>query len=127
MSHIPVTYHKLRISALESPQKQVRLSPFPSPPCPDRSLLHPPPLPPQPLLQLSPDSLQYEQGKVGAVRDGSVSESSVCVMEYRTNILTSKGLCRRGGVATATRVEAVGKVVGFGHLLLRHLEASISS
>lgn len=46
--------------------------------------------PPQTLLQFSSDSLQYEQGKVGAVPDGGVSESSVSAMEYLTRILTSK-------------------------------------
>ncbi|KAL7616445.1 hypothetical protein Lser_V15G01990 [Lactuca serriola] len=47
--------------------------------------------PPQPLLQFSFDSLQYEQGKVGAVPDGRVSDSPpVGAMEYLTNILTSK-------------------------------------
>ncbi|CAI9268005.1 unnamed protein product [Lactuca saligna] len=45
----------------------------------------------QPLLQFSFDSLQYEQGKVGAVPDGRVSDSPpVGAMEYLTNILTSK-------------------------------------
>ncbi|PWA78572.1 threonine dehydratase biosynthetic protein [Artemisia annua] len=42
------------------------------------------------LPQFSPDSLQYEQGKVGAVPDGRISESSVGAMEYLTSILTSK-------------------------------------
>ncbi|KAJ0735997.1 putative threonine ammonia-lyase [Helianthus annuus] len=46
--------------------------------------------PPQTLLQFSPDSLQYEQGKVGAVPDGGVSESSVGAMEYLTRILKSR-------------------------------------
>lgn len=47
--------------------------------------------PSQPLLQFSFDSLQYEQGKVGAVPDGRVSDSPpVGAMEYLTNILTSK-------------------------------------
>ncbi|PWA64203.1 threonine dehydratase biosynthetic protein [Artemisia annua] len=40
--------------------------------------------------KFSPDSLQYEQGKVGAVPDGRVSESSACAMEYLTSMLTSK-------------------------------------
>nr|XP_043610613.1 threonine dehydratase 1 biosynthetic, chloroplastic-like [Erigeron canadensis] len=50
----------------------------------------PPPV--LPLLEFSPDSLQYEQGKVGAVPDGSLSSesSSVGAMEYLTGILTSK-------------------------------------
>ncbi|KAJ9559011.1 hypothetical protein OSB04_013625 [Centaurea solstitialis] len=42
------------------------------------------------LLEFSPDSLQYEQGMVGAVPDGGVSESAVGPMEYLTGILTSK-------------------------------------
>ncbi|GJY85992.1 threonine dehydratase biosynthetic protein [Tanacetum coccineum] len=42
------------------------------------------------LPQFSPDSLQYEQGKVGAVPDGRVCESSVGAMWYLTSILTSK-------------------------------------
>ncbi|PWA74779.1 threonine dehydratase biosynthetic protein [Artemisia annua] len=42
------------------------------------------------LPQFSPDSLRYEQGKVGAVQDGRVSESLVGAMEYLTSILTSK-------------------------------------
>ncbi|KVH99936.1 hypothetical protein Ccrd_021827 [Cynara cardunculus var. scolymus] len=50
----------------------------------------PAPPPPQTLLEFSPDSLQYEQGMVGAVPDGGVSESSVGPMEYLTGILTSK-------------------------------------
>ncbi|KAI3696712.1 hypothetical protein L6452_29212 [Arctium lappa] len=48
------------------------------------------PTPPQTLLEFSPDSLQYEQGMVGAVPDGVVSESSVGPIEYLTGILTSK-------------------------------------
>nr|GEV66982.1 threonine dehydratase biosynthetic, chloroplastic-like [Tanacetum cinerariifolium] len=42
------------------------------------------------LPQFSPDSLRYEQGKVGAVPDGRVCESSVGAMGYLTSILTSK-------------------------------------
>lgn len=45
---------------------------------------------PQTLLRFSSDALQYEQGKVGAVPDGGVSESPVSAMEYLTSILTSK-------------------------------------
>ncbi|XP_071719382.1 threonine dehydratase 1 biosynthetic, chloroplastic-like [Rutidosis leptorrhynchoides] len=44
----------------------------------------------KPLLEFSSDSLQYEQGKVGAVPDGIVSKSSVSAMEYLVRILTSK-------------------------------------
>ncbi|KAJ0793929.1 putative threonine ammonia-lyase [Helianthus annuus] len=47
--------------------------------------------PPQPLLQFSPNSLQYEEGEVVGVQyGGGVSESSVGAMEYLTNILMSK-------------------------------------
>ncbi|KAF5823705.1 putative threonine ammonia-lyase [Helianthus annuus] len=47
--------------------------------------------PPQPLLQFSPNSLQYEEGEVvGVSYGGGVSESSIGAMEYLTNILMSK-------------------------------------
>ncbi|PWA68842.1 threonine dehydratase biosynthetic protein [Artemisia annua] len=42
------------------------------------------------LLEYSPESLQYEQGMLGAVPDGSVMDSPVSAMEYLTGILTSK-------------------------------------
>nr|GEZ04937.1 threonine dehydratase biosynthetic, chloroplastic-like [Tanacetum cinerariifolium] len=42
------------------------------------------------LLEYSPDSLQYEQGMLGAVPDGGVVDSPVSAMEYLTGILTSK-------------------------------------
>nr|XP_043611987.1 threonine dehydratase 1 biosynthetic, chloroplastic-like [Erigeron canadensis] len=42
------------------------------------------------LLQFSPDSLQYEQGMVGAVPDGCVCDSPIGAMEYLTGILTTK-------------------------------------
>ncbi|PWA39817.1 threonine dehydratase biosynthetic protein [Artemisia annua] len=45
---------------------------------------------PQTLPRVSPYSLQYEQGKVGAVPDGGVSKTSISAMEYLTSILTSK-------------------------------------
>ncbi|KAK2965372.1 hypothetical protein RJ640_024114 [Escallonia rubra] len=49
------------------------------------------PLPnPPTLLLVSPDSLQYEQGKVGAVPDRVATEGDVSAMEYLTSILVSK-------------------------------------
>ncbi|XP_076921785.1 threonine dehydratase biosynthetic, chloroplastic-like [Bidens hawaiensis] len=54
------------------------------------SIAAPPPPPPQPILEVSSHTLQYEEGKVGAVPQGVVSESSVGAMDYLMSILTSK-------------------------------------
>ncbi|KAA8518652.1 hypothetical protein F0562_016126 [Nyssa sinensis] len=43
-----------------------------------------------PLLRVSPDSLQYEPGKLGAVPDRTVTDGVLSAMEYLTNILSSK-------------------------------------
>nr|XP_043611988.1 threonine dehydratase 1 biosynthetic, chloroplastic-like [Erigeron canadensis] len=42
------------------------------------------------LPQFSPNSLKYEQGKVGAVPDGVSESSPISAMKYLTDILTSK-------------------------------------
>lgn len=58
------------------------------------SILAPTPPPPQPLKRVSPDSLQYPSGYLGAVPDRTGSDGDgggiISAMEYLTNILSSK-------------------------------------
>ncbi|KAK3005660.1 hypothetical protein RJ639_015728 [Escallonia herrerae] len=53
-------------------------------------LLRSPSSSPPPLLKVSPGSLQYEPGEVGAVPDRLATEGDLSAMEYLTNILASK-------------------------------------